>query len=77
MSNFKSIDLPQFYMKIIDLKLSMPSIQRSITSTQQFQELRHAISNLVEDAEVEQSDSGLEKLKLMFLSSCMDEWMKV
>lgn len=77
MSNFKSIDLPQFYMKINETKLRFLSIEGSTTSTQQFQELRHAISNLVEDAEVEQSDPGLEKLKQMFLSSCMDEWMKV
>ena len=64
-------------MEFSDLKLSLLSVQRSTTITYQFHELRESNSDLVEDAEVELVDSGLEQLKQMLQCSCMIEWMNV
>lgn len=64
-------------MESSETKLKLLSIARSTTSIYQFQELRHAISDLDEATKVELVISGSEQLKQIFQSSCMIEWRKV
>ena len=63
-------------MKIHDTKLSAISDERSTTCISQFQELEHAISNLIEATELNLMDLGLAMQKQMILSSHMIERMK-